>query len=162
MATIEMPQTDTDGLVDVGPTDREVIAVLQRMASARAHLTHAERQAREQRGAAAAEARNRGIEDAHAEVIWAQAGVVCTRRQGKALKDLQMAEYREREVLKRHGFATFREYLAERHARPTNDTHLTLARREFEAAQECWEALQAAFAPTVIIDLTGDEPRVIN
>jgi hypothetical protein len=166
MTAIEMPRVEHDRIGGLGPSDREVIAVLQRMASARAHLTHAEHQAEAERRPAPTRsggaARNRTIEDAHAEVIWAQAAVITTRRPGKAGKELEVAQAREVALLERHGFRSFRDYLDKRNAVPTNDVHLELARREYESAQESWEMLQAALAPTVILDLTGESPRVID
>lgn len=152
-----------DEVVEVGPTDAEIVGLLRRIASARAHLAHAEQRAAEaQRRSVGPEAleRNRAIEQAHAERLWAQADLLCGRR-GRAERAARVAEARERAVLTRYGFASFADYLAERNATPTSDLHLELARREYEDAQAAWERLQEAMAPTLIIDLTGDEPRVI-
>jgi hypothetical protein len=152
-----------EGGVEVGPTDAEIVGLLRRIASARAHLAQAEQRAAEaQRRSVRPEIleRNRAIEHAHAERLWAQADLLCGRR-GRAERAVRVAEARERAVLTRYGFSSFAEYLAERNATPTSDLHLELARREYEDAQAAWERLQEAMAPTLIIDLTGDEPRVI-
>jgi hypothetical protein len=147
-----------------GPSDREVVEALQRIASAQAHLSLAETRAAEQndpRVTAELAARNREIEDAHAELLWAQAALLSVRRTTRIEHDAADAAAREREVLSRHGFTSFRDYLQQRKQVPATDTHLALARREFDAAQASWEQLQRAMAPTMIIDLTGDEPRIL-
>jgi hypothetical protein len=148
----------------VGPSDREVVEALQRIASAQAHLSLAEARAREvnqpERTAAIAR-RREAIEGAHAEVIWAQARLLSAERNGKVEREAADAAARERAVLSDHGFASFRDYLLQRNEVPTTETHLALARRESTAAQAAWEQLQSAMAPTMIIDLTGDEPRIL-
>jgi hypothetical protein len=146
----------------IGPSDREVVALLQRLASARAHLLHAEAQE-----PAAALARKDDIEDAHAELLWAQAELITASREHRARRVVDAAQERERNVLLRHGFSSFRAYLAERTSRPTLDTHLEVARREYAAAQAEWDELSRLVAEdeaanaTIVIDLTGDEPRRI-
>ena len=157
--------TTFDRLLDapVGPTDSEVGGLLQRMASARAQLLKAE-----QAAAASDRAVTRridAIEEAHADVLWAQARLLASTRAGKAAAAVDAAVTKEKAVLKRYGYPSFRDYLAERTSPPTEDVHLALARREYEDAQAAWELLQhdvvAAGGPTVILDLTGDEPRRI-
>lgn len=147
-----------------GPSDREVVEALQRIASARAHLGVAEARARAERDPRVTEQvarRNREIEAAHVELLWAQAALVSARPGSRAEQGASAAAATERAVLAEHGFASFRDYLRQRDEVPATDTHLALARREFAAANEAWERLQRAMAPTVIIDLTGDEPRII-
>lgn len=163
-----------------GPSDREVVAHLQRLARARAHLLHAE-QATED----AARQRRRDqiriaeIEDAHANVRWAQAELLTSTRTGRAQRALEQAVEVERRALRRHGHGSFASYHDHRTSTPTTDIALELARREFAAAQAEWEALTAdapaaaADEPaqahvicdeanaTVVIDLTGDNPRRI-
>ncbi len=154
----------SDEAPPVGPSDREVIEALQRIASAQAHLSLAEVRAREVNDperTAETLRRDREIEAAHAELLWAQARLLSSERNAKVEREATDAAAHERAVLAEHGFASFREYLAERNEVPTTDTHLALARRESAAAQAAWEQLQSAMAPTMIIDLTGDEPRIL-
>jgi len=169
-----------------GPSDKEVVAHLQRLASARAHLLHAEQVAAE---AAAAhrrdQVRNAEIEEAHASVLWAQAQLLTTSRVGRAERAAEQAAANERQVLRRHGYGSFAAYLEHRTSTPTADIALELAYREHAAALAEWEALageaadSAAYEPapearppearvvhdeassTVVIDLTGDNPRRI-
>jgi hypothetical protein len=155
-----MAITDVEAAFETGPSDRELIGVLQRVASARAHLSQAERAARAARSEAEVE-RGRAIELAHAEVIWAQAGALTSPRSRAAHQTLDVALAREDAVLRRHGFATFAEYFEQRHEVSSADVHLDLARREHAAAQAAWSVMQEAMAPTMIIDLTGDEPRIL-
>jgi hypothetical protein len=165
MAATDLWQVNGNGHAPPhGPSDREVVEALQRIASARAHLTHAEAQARamdDPQVSAATDRRNRDIENAHAELLWAQAALLSPAPGLRAEKLVGEASTAERSVLAQHGFSSFRDYLQARHEVSTTDTHLALARREFEAARAAWEQLQAAMAPTMIIDLTGDEPRII-
>ena len=169
------------GQADVGvrgPSDREVVAHLQRLASARAHLLHAEQAGQAAGRQTRDQLRNAEIEDAHANVLWAQAEQLTASRRGRAERALAQAIETERRALRRHGFASFRDYLTERSSTPTTDIALDLAAREFAAAQSEWDALCAAPAEpvddvaearvvrdaanaTVVIDLTGDNPRRI-
>lgn len=179
-----------------GPSDKEVVAHLQRLASARAHLLHAEQAAAD---AAAAhrrdQVRNAEIEEAHATVLWARAQLLASTRHGRAERAVQQAAEAERRVLRRHGYGSFASYLDHRTSTPTADIALDLAYREHAAALAEWEALtgESAQAPatapavfevpganghpvepraearvvrddtgaTVVIDLTGDNPRRI-
>jgi hypothetical protein len=158
-----------DKPAQAGPTDREVVALLQRLASARAQLLQAEQAAQQAPPAASVGQRNPEVEGAHTELIWAKAQLITAQREGKAQRALEQAQARERQVLRRHGYATFRDYLAERTATPTTDVHLDVARKEFASAQADWDAIQHELASTreddatstVVIDLTGDEPRRI-
>jgi hypothetical protein len=153
-----------DDAPPLGPSDREVIEALQRIASAQAHLSLAESRAREvndPKVAAQTAQRNREIESAHAELIWAQARLLSSECNPKVERDAMDAAAHERAVLAEHGVSSFRDYLHQRNEVPTTDTHLALARRESAAAQAAWEQLQGAMAPTMIIDLTGDEPRIL-
>jgi hypothetical protein len=148
----------------VGPSDREVVEALQRIASAQAHLSLAESQARaaeNERSSAEIVQRNREIERAHTELLWAQAGLLSARRTDKIEQEAVAAAAHERAVLNGHGFGSFADYLQQRDETPTTDVHLQLARRESADAQAAWEQLQRAMAPTMIIDLTGDQPRII-
>ena len=187
------------GQVDAGvrgPSDREVVAHLQRLASARAHLLHAEQVAAE---AAAAhrrdQVRNAEIEDAHATVLWARAQLLAGGRPGRSERAAQQAAELERQVLRRHGYASFASYLDHRTSTPTSDIALELAFREHAAALAEWDAIAGEAAAlttappttfevsapnghaveprpearvvrdeataTVVIDLTGDNPRRI-
>jgi hypothetical protein len=164
MAAIDAWQVNgnDEKVAPVGPSDREVIEALQRIASAQAHLTLAESNAtKAPRVSAESEQRNREIESAHTELLWAQASLLSTRRTAKVEAEATAAAANEREVLSRHGFASFREYLQRRDDAPPTGVHLELARREYAAAHASWNQLQAAMAPTMIIDLTGDEPRIL-
>jgi hypothetical protein len=158
-------EDDTAG--PTGPSDKEVVALLQRLASARAHLIQAE-QAAGQAGGQADHARNDEIEGAHTELLWAQAQLITAQREQKAQKAVEQARQREKEVLRRFGFATFREYLDARTGVPTTDVHLEFARQEYAAAQADWDIVslevaqaEEAAAPTIVLDLTGDDPRRI-
>ncbi len=105
--------------------------------------------------------------------MWAQAQLITASRQDRARQALEAALRRERMVLKRQGYLSFREYLADRTSIPTTDLHLEVARREYEAAQAEWDLLQAELAraeesgesprfstaPTIVIDFTGHTPR---
>jgi hypothetical protein len=164
MAAIDLWQVNGNGdkAAPVGPSDREVVEALQRIASAQAHLSLAEANAtKAPRITAESEQRNREIEHAHTDLLWAQANLLSTRRTAKVEAEATAAAAREREVLVRHGFASFREYLHRRDDAPPTDVHLELARREHAAAHASWAQLQAAMAPTMIIDLTGDQPRIL-
>ena len=171
-----------------GPSDREVVAHLQRLASARAHLLHAEQVAAD---AAAAhrrdQVRNAEIEEAHASVLWARALLLSATRGGRAERAVQQSVETERRVLRRHGYPSFASYLDHRRSTPPSDIALELAHREHAAALAEWEAIageaSGAAAPahdarraeaphearivrdevssTVVIDLTGDNPRRI-
>lgn len=164
--------TDTRGeqfTGSTGPTDKEVVALLQRLASARAQLLQAEQASERARPEAGrAGARNDEIEEAHTNLLWAQAQLITASKEQRAQKAVDEAKQREKQVLRRHGFPTFREYLTDRTSVPTTDIHLEVARREYEAAQNEWDHLsqEAATAeplgaPTMVIDLTGDDPRRI-
>lgn len=169
-----MAQSDVDGSDElesdgsgslVGPSDREIIEVLKRVASAQAQLIHAELQAQE----AAAEARGAltdeqcdKIEDAHKELMWAQAAVITDKRVGKAQKVLRAAEAREEALLQRFGYTSFGDFKRDRDQVPTEDIHLTLASREFESARKAWVEVQAEIRSSVVVDLTGQEPRVVD
>lgn len=184
------------GQVDTGvrgPSDREVVAHLQRLASARAHLLHAEKVAADATAAHRRDqVRNAEIEEAHAAVLWAQAQLLTATRGGRSERAAQQAVAAERRVLRRHGYPSFASYLEHRTSTPTSDIALELAYREHAAALAEWEAIagEAAGAPTatfevsapngrpaearhearvvrdeatatVVIDLTGDNPRRI-
>lgn len=166
MAAIDVREANGNGhkAPPHGPSDREVVEALQRVASAHAHLSLAEARAREVNDPAAAaevERRNREIETVHGELLWAQAALLGPARGPKVERKMTDVAACERSVLDQHGFGSFRDYLHERHEVPTTDTHLALARRESVAAQAAWEQLQLAMAPTMVIDLTGDEPRIL-
>lgn len=166
MATTDLRQANgaVQDAPPYGPSDREVVEALQRIASAQAHLRLAESRAAEESDPvveARLAARNREIEMAHAELLWSQAALLSTRRNAKVEQEAVDAAARERAILGEHGFGSFRDYLQQRNEVPTTDTHLALARREYDAAQAAWAQLQRAMAPTMIIDLTGDEPRIL-
>jgi hypothetical protein len=147
-----------------GPSDHEVVAMLQRMASARAQLLKAE-QAAADADRSVANRRNDEIEEAHADLLWAQAQLCASVKDSRARREVELAEAREKAVLRRFGYSSFRDYLKDRTSPPTTDLHLQLARKEYEAAQNEWENLQreiaAATLPTLVIDVTGDTPRPI-
>lgn len=153
----------------IGPSDKEVVALLQRLASARAHLIQAEQAAEEAApGAARAAERNDHIEEAHTELLWAQAQFITASKEDRARKAVEGAKLKERQALRRFGFGSFRDYLAARTSVPTTDVHLEVARREFESAQAEWDGIaqelavaEAAVPATVVLDLTGDNPRRI-
>jgi hypothetical protein len=162
--------TDTlDDRAQAGPKDREVVALLQRLASARAQLLQAEQAVQAQPVDQPASQRNAEVENAHTELLWAQAQVITAQREGRAQKALEQAQTRERQALRRHGYTAFRDYLAERTNVPPAAIHLEVARKEFSSAQADWDAIQRELAAvrdadgdaTVVIDLTGDEPRRI-
>jgi hypothetical protein len=166
MSAIDMGRVNGKGgtAPALGPSDREVVGALQRIASAQAHLRFAESQAREVNDperTAALERRNGEIETVHTELLWVQARLLSDQRTDRIEREAADVAARERAVLSEHGFGSFRDYLRERHDVSTTDTHLALARREAEAAQAAWDQLQSAMAPTMIIDLTGDEPRIL-
>ena len=162
-----------------GPSDREVVAHLQRLARARAHLLHAEQATEDAvRQHRHDQVRIAEVEEAHATVLWAQAQLLTAARPGRATRALEQAVEAERRALRRHGFGSFASYLDERARTPTTDIALELARREFEAAQAEWDALTTEpvvpaedrtaarvvhdeATATVVIDLTGDNPRRI-
>ncbi len=187
---IRQAQADADVR---GPSDREVVAQLRRLASARAHLLQAEQaQHRAEAAGPCDQVRNAEIEDAHSSVLWARAEVLTASRPGRAARAeraLERASQDERRVLKRHGYHAFAAYLADRTMASPTAVALELAAREFAAAQAEWDAIGAdpvvdldaadrrsdpsAGAPpearvvrdargaTVVIDLTGDNPRRI-
>jgi hypothetical protein len=147
-----------------GPSDREVVAVLQRMASARAQLMQAEQSAELTDPNPEPSKRVDELEEAHADLLWAQAEMLTSAKNLRRTKVAEAAVNREQQALRRHGYATFREYVLARTSSPTSNAHLTLARREYEEAQLAWERLQDEIevaAPTMIIDLTDGEPRHI-
>jgi hypothetical protein len=128
----------TDEPFVAGPSDREVIEALQRIASAQAHLSLAEQRAREvddPERAAAVERRDREVEAAHAELLWAQAALLSGANNPRLERQATEVAARERAVLDAHGFTSFRDYLHQRDQVSTTDTHLALARRESAAAQ---------------------------
>ena len=144
-----------------GPSDREIVAHLQRLASAQAQLLQAEQAAGAYSSTGVeAGARNHEIEDAHAELLWAQANLLTAQRESRAQKTLDQAKERERTVLRRYGFSNFREYLADRTSTPTSDIHLEVAQREFASAQAGWHSIQQALNGGVV-DLRGNNPRRI-
>jgi len=157
-----------DRVGPTGPSDKEVVALLQRLASARAHLLQAEQAAGQSALAGGPKARNDAIEEAHTELLWAQAQLITAQREQRAQKTLDEAKKHEKQLLRRFGFNTFRDYLAVRTSVPTTDVHLEVARREYEAAQNEWDLIsqevalaEDAAAPTIVLDLTGDDPRRI-
>jgi len=153
----------------VGPSDKEVVALLQRLASAQAHLLQAEHAAEQAKPElASVTSRNDEIEEAHTELLWAQAQFITAAKEQRAQKAMEAAKLKEKQVLRRFGFTSFRDYLTARTSVPTTDIHLDLARHEFEAAQTQWETVaqqlavaEDAASPTVVLDLTGDNPRRI-
>ena len=147
-----------------GPSDREVVAVLQRVASARAQLMQAEQSSDALDPDREASKRVEEIEEAHADVLWAQAEMLTSAKNLRKTKAAEAAVHRERQALKRHGYNIFRDYVVARTSPPTHDAHLTLARVEYEEAQTAWDRLQDEIevaTPTMIIDLTDGEPRAI-
>jgi hypothetical protein len=152
-----------------GPSDKEVVALLQRLASARAHLIQAEQAADDAApDAARAAERNDDIEEAHTELLWAQAQFITAAKEDRARRAVDAAKLKERQVLRRFGFSSFRDYLTARTSVPTTDVHLEVARREFESAQADWDLIAQELADaevvapaTVVLDLTGDNPRRI-
>ncbi|MCB1260600.1 MAG: hypothetical protein R2699_08875 [Acidimicrobiales bacterium] len=153
---------DIEGAVR-GPSDRELVELLQRMAAARAHLLQAEEAAE---GAGdVIPARNDAIEEARADVLWAQAQLCTSKRTSRAERDVAAAVAKEKTVLRRFGYSSFKDYLRDRTSTPTADVHLQVARAEYQAAQTDWERAQAdmlaARVPTAVVDLTGDAPRSI-
>jgi len=153
----------------VGPSDKEVVALLQRLASARAHLLQAEQVAEDPKsGADTVAPRNDELEEAHTELLWAQAQFITASKEDRARKAVDVARTREKQVLRRGGFSTFHDYLASRSNAPTTNIQLEIARREFEAAQGEWDVVsrelavaEKAIAPTEVLDLTGENPRRI-
>jgi hypothetical protein len=151
-----------------GPTDREIVVVLQRLASARAQLLKAEQSAEEQPEQTRLAERNHEVEEAHAELLWAQADLITSQKEDRARRSVEMARLHEKQVLRKWGYASFRDYLNERNSVSPTDVYLELARREFDAAQAEWEHLSREMtgahrpnAPTIVLDLTGDNPRRI-
>jgi len=147
-----------------GPSDREVVAVLQRVASARAQLMQAETSADAADPGRRPTIRVEEIEAAHADVLWAQAEMLTSAKNLRKTKAAEAAVNRERQALARHGYSSFRDYVTARTSPPTKDVHLTIARVEFEEAQVAWERLQDEIevaTPTMIIDLTDGEPHQI-
>jgi hypothetical protein len=147
-----------------GPSDQEVVLALQRMASGRAQLLAAERA--ESTSVDTSTHRNDEIEEAHADLLWRLAQSLTSARRARSprSRSLEAAEAREQAVLTRFGYESFRHYLDDRTSAPTTDVHLVLARREYDDAQASWERLleeMDAGLPTVVIDLTGDDPRTI-
>src|SRR5690606_33661724 len=112
-------------------------------------------------------ARNNEIEDAHAELLWAQAQLLTGQRETQAQRLLEQAKDRERQALRRYGFGSFRDYLESRTSTPTTAIHLEVARREYDSAQAGWRAIQQAInhaggpPDRTVIDLTGNHPRRI-
>lgn len=146
-----------------GWSDREVVELLQRLAAARAHLLAAEQTAAD--AGMVIPARNDAIEEARADLLWAQAQLCSAGRKGRAERAVSAAASHEKTVLRRFGYSSFRDYLRDRTSTPTEDVHLQLARAEYQAAQTEWEQVQQALAanqsPTMVVDLTGDAPRSI-
>lgn len=157
-----MTDTRNGQAVLSGPSDREIVSQLQRLASAQAQLLQAE-SAASSAGQYQVDAgqRNHEIEDAHAELLWAQAQLLTAQREHRAQRTLEQAKERENQVLRRYGFTNFREYLTDRTSVPTNDIHLEVARREYEAAQHGWNVIQHTLQTGPVIDLTGRGPRRI-
>ena len=112
--------------------------------------------------------RNDDIEEAHTELLWAQAQFITAAKEDRARRAVDAAKLKERQVLRRFGFSSFRDYLTARTSVPTTDVHLEVARREFESAQADWDLIAQELADaevvapaTVVLDLTGDNPRRI-
>ncbi len=154
---------EVDGFT-TAPSDQLVLAALQRMASAQAQLLTAEESVAN--STSTATARIDEIEEAHADVMWAKARSLAAIRGKKTEEELRRATAREKAILQRLGHASFKAYIAARTAVPTQDTHLQLARREFEAARLDWDRVQAdleaASVPTMVFDHTDDELRQID
>jgi hypothetical protein len=151
------------------PSDKEVVGLLQRLASARAQLLQAESAAEDALpDMSTAAERNDEIEDAHIEVLWAQAELITAHKEQRAQRAVEQAKQREKQALRRYGLNTFGEYLAQRTTVPACDIYLEVARREFAAAQGEWDLITREVAmsetsspPTIVVDLTGDSPRRI-
>ncbi len=148
----------------VGPSDREVVDALRRVATAQAHLAQARADAAElrRRTERADINRDRLIGEAHADVEWAQAAVLSSPRSRRAARELRLAAARESAALRLHGFDSWAQYDEHRRRGDATDPHLALASLECESASEAWQLVQSACSPTVIIDLTGDDARVIT
>ena len=146
--------------------------MLQRLASARAQLLQAEQAVERARPEVSLAARNDEIEEAHTELLWAQAELITAAKEQRAQRAVEAARQREKQVLRRFNYNSFRDYLTERTSVPTTDIHLDFARREYSQAQAEWdnlsqvaamaeEAQTAPAEPTIVLDLTGDNPRRI-
>lgn len=160
-ATTTDPWWRDDLLLPVLPSDREVVASLHRLAAAQAQLLAAEQAADEASGARPGPRRIPEIEEARTALLWTQADLLTAPRTGRRRRAAVAAADRLTEVLGRHGFRAFDDYLRSRRPAATVvDPRLQLARREYDAAHQAWVELCAEFADrTVVIDLTGDEPR---
>lgn len=160
LATIDLDRVDG---FTTAPSDQLVLAALQRVASAQAQLLTAEESVANPRNARAT--RIHEVEEARADVMWARARSLATSRGRKTDEALRAATAREKAVLQRHGYASFKAYLSVRTDTPTEDVHLQVARREYEQARKEWEKVQrdleAASVPTLVVDYTEDEPRRI-
>lgn len=156
---------DLDWDLPLGPSDGEVLSGLRRLASAHAHLALARERVAELQASVRRPlpgGAERAIRDAHSDVLWAQAALLGDRRQDKVRRELDAAIQREIVVLGRYGFSSFQAYLARGDATAVDDVHLDHARREYRSAMRAWADLQSEFAPTVILDLTGEEPRLVS
>jgi len=154
---------EVDGFT-TAPSDQLVLAALQRVASAQAQLLTAEESVAT--ATSPVTARIDEIEEVHADVMWAKARSLAAIRGKKTEEELRRAMAREKAILQRHGHSSFKAYVATRTAVPTEDTHLQLARREFEAARLEWDHVQAdleaASVPTMVFDYTDEELRQID
>ena len=145
------------------PSDREVVDLLARLARTRAALLEAEEVA-----AAHGEripARNPVIEEARADLLWAQAQLCSADgHKARARRALTRAEAAEKAALRRFGFPTFADYARHRTSGASDDPGLEAARVAYRAAQDDWERLQIATRARearVTVDLTEDAPRTM-
>lgn len=158
---LDRQHIDPDLVAPIVPTDREVVTALRRLAAAQAQLLAAEQAHGRRNRLGDGPRRLPEVEEARVALLWVQADLLTSPRAGRRRRAVADADLRLADLLRRHGFRSFDDYVSVRRDQATEpDPGLDLARREYDAAQRAWTDLQGEFAErTVVIDLTGHEPR---
>lgn len=161
--TLQLDRQDIDPelVAPIVPTDREVVTALRRLAAAQAQLLAAEQAHGRSGRRGDGPRRLPEVEEARVALLWVQADLLTAPRAGRRRRAAAEADARLGDLLRRHGFRSFDDYVSiRRDQAPATDPGLDLARREYDAAQRAWTDLQGEFAErTVVLDLTGNEPR---
>ncbi len=146
-----LTQPDPDAPLNAA-SDDAIVAALAQLADAQARLLATEQDptiATPLPGSFVE--RNREIEDAHTQVLIAQADSLTARHHDRRhTRTLDARVRAEQAALDRFGFATFADYLHERSGTPSDNAALDAARRAFNEAHSAFERLahQRSAPPT--------------
>ncbi len=139
----EPASSSNDSTSTSSSSDDAIVAALAELAAAQAHLLATEHEpGRATPPTTSVADRNREIEEAHTQVLWAQAECLTARQADpKRERALEARVHTEAAVLTRFGFTSFGAYLHERSSAPTDDAQLEAARRAYHDAHQAFDQL---------------------